>query len=506
MVMTVVKGVCSRLVQPQDLAFPDEPFRAQPPGPAAPRPFHIPPVQPFAIGPLAAYLVEQHALPIVSLELCWDGGAATDPPGRAGLASLAMALLAEGTTRLDKPALSAALADIGSTISAYATDDLHGLTLASLAPHVPATFELLAELLARPGLRPADLERLRGRRIEAVRQARGSPASIPGRVMPVVAYGAAHPLGAVTTEASLAAITLDEVRAQLAHLEPGAARLFVVGDAREASVRALVDAVEPSFGGASAPGTRPTIPPPAPPPGRIFFVDVPGAPQATVLRVAPGPRRTAPDYLANTLLAAVLGGGFTSRINMNLRERMGVAYGARGGFSYGRDASLFVVSAQVQAEAAYEALCELHREVDALATGRAPVTADELAREQAGLVRALPGRFATAQAALGQYRALVYYGLPLDTYATYADGVAAVTLDDVARAAAAHLAAPARYLVVGDGRAEVAVGGGRRCALAEALAELAQGDDVGDGGLVALDADGAPRNEALAAAPRDGLQ
>ena len=480
------------MARPQHLAFPDEPFRAQPPGPAAPRPFHIPPVEPFAIGGVAAYLVEQHALPIVSLELSWDGGAAADPPARPGLASLAMALLAEGSARLDKLALAAALADVGSTISAYATDDLHGLSLASLAPHVPATFDLLAELLRAPGLRATDLERLRGRRIEAVRQARGNPTAIPGRVMPVVAYGAAHPLGEVITEASLAAITLDDCRAQLARLVPGAGRLFVVGDATAPGVRALVEAALPT---AAAAAPRPAIPPPAPPPGRIFFVDVPGAAQATVMRVAPGPLRTAPDYPANTLLAAVLGGGFTSRINMNLRERMGVAYGARGGFSYGRDHGLFVVSAQVQAEAAYQALCEIHGEVDALATGRAPVTPDELAREQAGLVRALPGRFATAQAALGQYRGLVYYGLPLDTFATYADRITAVSIDDIAHAAAAQLGAePARYLVVGDGRAPVRIDGDARRPLADALAALVDSGDVGDGALVTLDADGTPRN------------
>ena len=213
------------------------------------------------------------------------------------------------------------------------------------------------------------------------------------------------------------------------------------------------------------------------------------------MRVAPGPLRTASDYPANTLLAAVLGGGFTSRINMNLRERMGVAYGARGGFSYGRDHGLFVVSAQVQAEAAYQALREIHGEVEALAAGRAPVTPDELAREQAGRVRALPGRFATAQAALCQYRVLVYYGLPLDTFATYADRITAVSIDDIAHAAAAHLGAePARYLIVGDGRAPVRGDAGSRRPLADALSALVESGDVGGGALVTLDADGTPRN------------
>jgi zinc protease len=137
--------------------------------------------------------------------------------------------------------------------------------------------------------------------------------------------------------------------------------------------------------------------------------------------------------------------------------------------------------AQVRGDAAAQALLEIDREVRDLASGRRPVTADELDREKQGAVLALPGRFATPQAALGQYRALVYYGLPLDYYATYAENVAAVTREHVDRAAARELS-PERavYLVVGDG------------SLRAPLAEIAARGDVGDGGFVELDADGVP--------------
>src|SRR5262249_27992700 len=136
--------------------------------------------------------------------------------------------------------------------------------------------------------------------------------------------------------------------------------------------------------------------------------------------------------------------------------------------------------AQVRGDAAVATVREIDREVRALASGRRPVTDEELDREKQGAILAHPGRFATSQAALGQYRALVYYGLPLDYYANYVANVAAVTRDDVDRAAARELAPDrAVYLVVGDGSL--------RAPLAAVL------DDVGGGGLIELDADGRPR-------------
>ena len=274
-----------------------------------------------------------------------------------------------------------------------------------------------------------------------------------------------------------------------AWLRPRDARLFVVGDQTEdADPRAFERGPLADWTGALP--ALPALPaPPTAPPAEIFFVNVPGAAQSQVLLLAFGPPRTAPDYFATSILASVFGGGFTSRINMNLREDKGYSYGARGGFSYTRDAGVFGASAGVQAQATAQAILEMRREIDALATGAAPVTADELEREKTGAMLALPGRFATAQAALGQYRSLVYYGLPLDYYDTYVARIAAVTADDVAAAAARDLPRgdAAIHVVVGDGAALQIARSGRDDAptgrtLRQALAEL--------GTVAELDADG----------------
>jgi zinc protease len=476
--------------QPQDLAFPDEDFRAHQPIAGEPRPFRFPSVQTFALARgVDVYLVEHHALPIVSMQLEVDGGVAAEPAGQRGLAAAAMAMLAEGTQRLDRLAYAEALADVASTITASAGDDTASVSLASLTKHLDATFALLAETILAPGLRASDFERAMRRRIESTRQARGSPQAIAGRVAAPIVYGADHPLGGVVTEASLRAIALDDCRDYLATwLRPARARLFVVGDVDEARVRALFDGTAlAGWSGAAPP--PPAIPPPRTRAGKIFFVDTPGATQAEVAYLQLGPCRDAPDHAATAIAGAVFGGSFASRINMNLREAKGYSYGARGGFAYARHHGTFAVSTRVRAEAACASLLEIDGELHRLRSPSGAPTQDEVARERSGALLALPGRFATALAALGQYRSLVYHALPLDYFDTYSDDLARVDVAGVAAAAVAHLT-PSRgvYLVVGD-RATPQKDDAR---LGDALVALAARGDVGPGALVELDADGNP--------------
>jgi zinc protease len=484
---------------PQALAFPDEAFRARPPLAGAPRPFRLPPVATFTLASgIEVYLIEQHVLPLVSLDLNFEGGAAVDPPGKEGLASVCMAMLTEGTEQLDKLAYAERLADTASSIGGYTGDDSVGLTLSSLARHLDATFALFTETLCAPGFRASDFDRMIRRRIEGVRQSKTSPASVASRVSGAVLYGRDHPFGQVITEASLAALTLEDCRAfARSWLRPERAKLFVVGDLDEARLRACFDS--PRLAGwTGAPPPPPQLPAPRRLPGRIFLVDIPGATQSAVSYLQFGPLRTAPDYFATAMMGAVFGGGFASRINMNLREDKGYSYGARGGFSYTRSSGLFVVTAQVTAGATYQSILEIHREVAGLASGDPAfaVRADELEREKTGAVLALPGRFATAQAALGQYRGLIYFGLPLDYYDSYVDHVSRVSVSDVMAAAARRLLpGQAVYVIVGNAAAAMTAGvgeGGAAPTLRDALVELSARGDVGSGGLIELDSDGHP--------------
>lgn len=497
----------TQTAQPQALDFPNEEFRAKQPEPGPVRPFTLPPMKQFTLANgIHVYLVEQHTLPLVSIDLNFDGGAVTDPHGKEGLASVCGAMLTEGTQKLDKIQYSEALADTASSISAYAADDSQGLGMSTLTKHLPATFALFVDTLRTPGLRQSDLDRLIKRRIEAVKQARATPAQIPGRVQDVVLYGPDHPFGKVTTEASLAKITLDDCKKQLTTwMQPKNARLFVVGDLTEQQIRDTFKPLDDWKG--SAP-KLPALPKPKQLAGRIFFIHVPNAAQSTVMLLEHGPVRTSPDYFSNTMMAGVFGGSFTSRLNMNLREDKGYAYGARGGLSYTKTYGALSATAQVQTDSTYQTMIEIDRELKDLWAGKKPVTKEELEREKLNATLALPGKFATAQAALGQYRSLVYYGLPLDYFNSYVDRVTKVSEADVKNSAAAHLSpASAVYLVVGDGDAKMIVDDpkqakdkrrqpylkdGAPVTLRQALQDLAAKGDVGAGGFVELDVDGKP--------------
>ena len=324
-------------------------------------------------------------------------------------------------------------------------------------------------------------------------------------MLEVALYGAEHPNGTVTTEKSLAAITLDDCKQYTqTWLKPGNARLFVVGDLTEAQIRNYFDKGALATWKGKA-GKLPALPNPATMAGRIFFVHIPSAAQSQVTFIQFGPKRAAPDYFANTMMASVFGGSFSSRINMNLREAKGYSYGARGGFGYSREYGTFNANASVRTDSTYQTLLEIDREIKELSSAKTPISKDELAREKQGAILGLPGRFATAQAALGQYRGLVYFGLPLDYYNSYVGKVGQVTEAQVKGAAAKHLKpANAVYVVVGDGDAKMIVRDpttnkdvpytkdGKQLSLREALGDLAQRGDVGPGGFVELDTDGRP--------------
>jgi len=503
-------GATLQTATPQLLAFPDEPFRATQPSPEAVRPFQLPAVKTFALpSGLQVYLVEQHALPSVTMDLNFDGGAFVDPPGKQGLAGVCMDLVTESTKRLDKVAYREALADTASTIASYATNDTQGLTLTSLSKHLPSTFALFAETLREPGLREADFARIVRLRTESLKQSRATPAAVASRVVRPIVFGPAHPFGAVPTETSLSALSVRDCEAHVSTwIRPKNARLFVVGDVTEAGVRALF--AGPTLAGWTGRAPTATVltapPKPATLKGRIFLVNMPGAAQSQVAYVQFGPRRSAADYLPTTIMASVLGGGFAGRLNMNLREDKGYSYGAYGRFSYNRLYSTFFASASVRTDATYASLLEIGRELTALATGQSPPTGDELTREKAGETLGLPSQFATARSALERYRELAYFGLPLDYYRHYIDSVARVDAAQVADAARRHLRpGEGVYIVVGDGSASVIertadqrdaplLREGKPVTLRQALESLAASASVGGarGEVVTVDADGQP--------------
>ncbi len=476
--------------------FPQEEFRAKQPAASAPRPFNLPGIEQFTLANgVEVFLVERHDLPTVSLSLNFKGGSVSDRPGKEGTASVCMSMVSEGTKKLDKLAYEEALADMASNISSYAGTESQGLSMSSLSKNFDATLALFSETLLEPGFRKDELARMVKRRQESIKQAKGSPGPVSARLGKNIMYGPKHPFGKILTEKSLGKIKINDCKAyHKAYLKPKGTQLFVVGDTTQAQLTERLAPLLAKWKG--TPKKIAKIGTPKSRPGRVFFVDIPGAAQSSIYVAHMGPDRLDPNYYANQMMTGVLGGGFSSRINMNLREDKGYSYGARGAFRYNKHFGVFVATSSVRSDATQQSLQEIFNEISGLQSGAVPARAEELGRERNGAILSLPSRFATASQVLGQYRSLIYFGLPMNYYNDYVKNFSAVTLEQV-NAAASTLLHPdnAIVLVVGDAKAtqlrrDGATDVPTEVTLLDSLKELAASETGGKGKLVVLDVDG----------------
>jgi zinc protease len=460
--------------------WPDEPFRAKRPVPKPIANVPIPSIETFTLANgLQVYLVQQQTLPTVLMFFEWDLGEIHDPKGKTGTAAVCADVMDEATKRKDKATFTAAQAD--HAVSVWLNPGLENTTLGvrALTRELGPALDLAAELLLEPGMRQADFDRVRDHRKAAIEQSKGSAASIASRLFASLVWGSKHPYGKIETDESADAIQLADCNAWVGKLRPGGARLWVVGKIDEAALRTeLGDRFAKWTGNAPAPMK---IGPAKPAAGTIFFVHVPGAAQSQILLGHPGPARNVADYEATSLMAEILGGSFSSRINMNLREDKGWAYGARGRFSYNRGGSYFTAGSSVRPDATGPGLLEIAKEIERMRT--TDTTADELRREQDGALLAMPSDFSTATRTLFSFRALEFFDLPMDWYEGHQQRLRALDTKAIRAAAEAHLQVEGHVvLVVGDGTS----------GMLESLEKIAADKVFGAGGIQYLDADGNP--------------
>lgn len=427
--------------------MPDEPWRAEPPRPGPVRAIQTPTPTLFQVAGIDVVLVERHELPVLTMELVLQGGAAWDPPGKEGLAAVCMSLLSSGTRQLDKVQFAQAQADLAASVDAWAGVDQQGLQLATLSRNLAPALDLATATLLDPGLRADELARIVARRKASLVQARGNPSAVAGRVAPAITFGPQQAWGRIVTEATLSAVAVSDCQAHTAALSPVGARLYVVGDV---TVAKLKDELGRRLAAWKTPAPKlAAIAAPSPMVGRVFAVNVSGAEQSVVAVMAQGPERGAPDYEATSLMMGVLGAGFSSRINMNLREKHGWAYGAGGGYQYRRGGSLLNLQASVRQDATGPAIGEIFAEMAGIRA--ADVQPDELAREKQGAILSLPARWSTGRSVGATLQGLQYFGLPLDWYQGHVARLEAVDLAAVRKAATDHVnPAAAQVLIVGD--------------------------------------------------------
>ena len=457
------------------VVWPDEEFRYQQPAPQTPRELDIPPAEAFSLpSGLDVVLVSRTDLPTVSMWLSFPTGGISDPAGKRGRTSVCMSLMSQGTVALDKVAFEERQADLAVNVWASSGSERVNTGLSTLARTLEPALDLWVEMLRSPGLRQEDLDRLIAARKASLAQNRSAPSNLGRRLWPSVVMGPEHPYGRLTTERDYASITRKDCQKFAGSLGPENATLFIAGAMTRKQVEEAIGSRLGDWKGKTAEPTVPSQPTPRKP--AVYFADVPGAKQSQLYVGHPGPQRTADDYEANRLNAAILGGSFSGRVNMNIREDKGYAYGARARMSYYKHAGVFAMTSSVRGDATAAALGELLFELRRMR--KEPVTTEELAREQDAAIASLPALFATSRQLLQTYSNLVFYGLPLDDYANFVSRISDQGIADLRTAARNNLKdTNLSILVVGDGKSVL-----------PSLQTLAK--DEGLGPVVMLDPDG----------------
>ena len=435
----------------------------------------------FAAAGMKGLLIERHELPIVELMIGWYLGDVLDPPGKDGMHALCIDLIGESTKDLDNSALADRKADVGAAIGIGAGRESAQMTLRATKANLPAALDLAMMLLREPGLRSEDLERLRSQRKASVMQSRGNADAAAGRVFAPVMYGFSHPYGHLVTEKSLDAVSQQDCARIAKQLRPVGAHLLVVGDVTAREMAELFSQRTLTWQGKAPVRTR-VGPPQAALDGKakatVYFVDVPDAAQSRVIVAHHGPGRAESDYYATTLMAQVLGGGIPSRLVQNLRERNGYTYGVSARYAYARSGSVMTIASSVRTDVTAKALIEVMSELKGLA--QRPASADEISREREGTVRALPSRFGNGSQTLASLWELVFFDLPLDSFAKLPSEVNAVDEPAVQAAVRSRLRSDDLTVVVAGDKAKV---------LPE-LEGLARDQLFAAHGLVIVDADG----------------
>lgn len=428
------------------------PDRTVAPARAAERPLALPARQRFALpNGLPVILVEHHRAPLVAAALVVKSGAAADPAGRFGLASLTAELLAEGAAGKPGEAIHEEFEALGAEFDANASMDATTVYLSALKPNLVRSLALYGDVVLRPDFPADELRRVKDRRIVRFKQLRAMPEWLAAEAASSVVMGK-HPYGHLPLgdAADVGAATQDDVRSfWKSHYTPKNATLIVVGDVTRAEIEPLLAKTFGGWAGGPAPEAAPTAPRPLG--GRVvYLVDKPGATQSTVLAAAVGAARKDPAHDALDLANMALGGQFASRINLNLREAKGYTYGARSAFDFRRVPGLFTAGAPVQGKFTAATVKELLADLEA-SVGPKPLTDQELTLARATAVDGYARRFETAGQIARELFETALYDLPDDAVEAYPESLKKLGAADV-NAALKKALDPSRLaiIVVGD--------------------------------------------------------
>jgi len=401
-------------------------------------------------------LAQRHTIPVVEFALQFDAGYAADAGRKVGTASYTMAMLDEGTRTRSALQISEQAENLGAVIGAGSNLDTSAVTLSAIKDKLAPSLELFADIVRNPAFSDEEIERLRPRWLAGIKQEKNQPVGVALRVLPPLLYGEDHaygiPFTGSGTEASIAAMSREElIRFHADWLRPDNATLFVVGDTTLEEILPLLDKYLGSWKAPRSAKPQKTVQDVSlPPASRLYLVDKPGAPQSLILAGHLAPPTGVANNIAIETMNDALGGQFTARVNMNLREDKGWSYGAFTLLWGARYQRPFMVYAPVQTEHTGESLQELMAEMTDF-LGDKPPTQSELDRYRNNSIRSLPGQYETAGSVLQTLQANARYGRADDYVAGLKQQYEGLTVTDLEQAAEQTLKpGQLTWVIVGD--------------------------------------------------------
>jgi zinc protease len=432
------------------VAMADEPWRAKAPTPGPLAKFSLPVAEKAQLpNGLTIYLVERHNLPLVAAAVYTISGSELNPLDKPGLSGFTADMLTEGTTT--RPALKFAedTDQIGATITSEGTYSSGSVTLSALSWNAGAGLDLLSDAVLHPAFDGKEVDRIRNQRVTAVLQENDDPYALAMRttnhlLFPNSPYG----FSVIGTEASNKAIKRDDLTAfWKQEYVPSNAVLAIAGDLDLNEAKALATKYFGTWSG-SAPSVKSLTTPPQPAKS-VAIVDKPGAPQTLLALVSVGTSRNTPDYVPLEVMNTALGGLFSSRINMNLREEHGYTYGAQSFFQYRRSVGPFFAGAAVRTDVTAPATEELFKEI--IRIRGEELKPEELQKAKDSFSKTLVGFFETTEAIASTIGQQFVYGLPPEYYRDLPAQIDKVTGADALRVAKEYLRPDATIVVaVGD--------------------------------------------------------
>ncbi len=401
-------------------------------------------------------LAERHDIPVVQFSYEFPGGFTADQGRKSGTANFTMDLMGEGAGTLGALPFADAADALGANLGASASLDSASVYLSALKENLAPSLALYADMLRKPRFDQAEIDRVKATWIAGIQQEKVNPSAAAMRVLPPLLYGAGHPYAIPFTgsgnEADIQSLTrADLVDFHRDWLRPEQGTLIVVGDT---TLKEIVPLLERQFGDWKSSGPAPQVKPlvdiARPAKGRVYLIDQPGAVQANLYAGQVVPSTMDPGATRFDIANGVLGGDFTSRLNMNLREEKHWSYGARTMASSTLGQRPWMGMAPVQIDKTAEAMKEMQKEIADFASGAEAITPAEVTRIRNIQNLSLPGAYETASAVMGTISGIVRYQRPDDYVFKRKAEIEAMTPAQVQQAAATLDPKTLTWVVVGD--------------------------------------------------------